>query len=247
MKKSSTDLKILLLQIRTDKVTLHEELEEFIVFSGLNRSQFSTLNAFENKSFSPSIINNYDALFIGGSSDASVLDPITYDFLPSCKALLRTCYENDIPTLASCFGFQLAVEEFGGKVILDKENMEIGLYQINLSDDIKNDRLLYDCPNDFWAVSGHKERAQILPQNALHLGKTELCPYHIFTFPNKPFYAFQFHPEVNTIDLIDRITRYKTRYLESSDSLQQIIDDAIYPTIESNLIIKKFVERIVLS
>lgn len=243
MKKKTDALKILLLQIRTDETTLKEELNEFSVFSGLKKSQFTTINAFKNRHFQPSVIQGFDALFVGGSSDASVLDPVTYDFIPSCQQLLRHCYEKNIPTLASCFGFQLATQEFGGTVILDKKKMEMGLYQLQLTPHAKQDPLLYDCPNLFWTVSGHKERALSLPPSALLLGFTPLCPNHIFTFPNKPFYAFQFHPEVSKNDLVNRIKRYKNRYLSNESALESIIKSAIHETTESNLLIRKFIER----
>lgn len=246
MKKSRNQLKILLLQIREDEQTMLEEFFEFVQFSKLNEAQIDKLNVFNNRTFKPSVIDGYDALFIGGSSDATVQDLETYDFIHSCKALTRYCYENNIPVLASCFGFQIAVEEFDGKVELDKDNMEIGLYQIELSKAAIDDPLLYDVPNNFWAVSGHKERATILPPIAQLLASTPLCPYHIFTFPDKPFYAFQFHPEVDTKDLIIRISRYQDRYLEQDNSLQKIIDSAIHQTTESNSLIAKFIDRIIL-
>lgn len=245
--KARSQLKILLLQIREDELTMLEEYQEFVQFSKLEPSQIDKLNVFNHRTFCPSIINGYDALFIGGSSDATVQDMETYYFIHSCKDLVRACYQRNIPVLASCFGFQVAVEEFGGKVIVDQPNMEMGLYQIELSEQASNDPLLHDYPAAFWAVSGHKERAISLPKEAIHLGQSALCPYHIFTFPNKPFYAFQFHPEVDTKDLITRITRYQTRYLGSDDSLQKVIDGAIHPTTLSNQIIENFIDRIILS
>lgn len=247
MIKKIQDLKILLLQIREDEQTMLEEYYEFVQFSELQEEQIDKLNVFNHRTFSPNIINGYDALFIGGSSDATVQDLETYDFIHSCKDLVRRCYNDNIPVLASCFGFQVAVEEFGAKVIVDKTNMEMGLYQIELMPLAKKDPLLYDCPSPFWAVSGHQERAISLPENALLLGSSKLCPYHIFTFPGKPFYAFQFHPEVDTKDLIARISRYQQRYLSSETALQKVIDNAIHQTTESNLLIKKFVERIILA
>ena len=247
MNKKRSELKVLLLQIREDEQTILEEFYEFVQFSKLHEEQVVKLNVFNNREFSPAVISGYDALMVGGSSDATVRDLETYDFVHSCKKLLRVCYEQNIPVLSSCFGFQIAVEEFGGKVILDKDNMEMGLYQVELNEQSLTDKLLFDYPNKFWAVSGHKERASILPKEAILLGGTDLCPYHIFTFKDKPFYAFQFHPEVDTKDLISRISRYQHRYLDEENSLQKIIDNAIHETTESNKIIERFIDRIVLN
>ena len=74
MKKTS-DLKILLLQIRDDEITMEEEFYEFVQFSGLAAEQFTVLNTFITSDFDVSAIEHHDALFIGGSSDASVLKP----------------------------------------------------------------------------------------------------------------------------------------------------------------------------
>jgi GMP synthase (glutamine-hydrolysing) len=244
--KSKTELKILLLQIRSDEITKTEELDEFIRFSSLNENQFKPFNVFEHPNIPENILHGIDALFIGGSSDASVLNTKKYPFVKDCKNLLRKAYDKNLPVLASCFGFQLAVEEFGGKVIIDEPNAEIGLYPIQLSPKYLSDPLLHDYPAAFWAVSGHQERAERLPPEALHLGKTQACPYHIFTFPKKPFYAFQFHPEVDTQDLINRVTRYKTRYLAGDDALDDIIKSSVHQTTQSNLIVQHFIERVIL-
>ena len=51
----------------------------------------------------------YDALLVGGASEASVLEPENYPSVPHCINLLRHCIDVDFPVFASCFGFQLAV------------------------------------------------------------------------------------------------------------------------------------------
>lgn len=244
--KERSQLKVLLLQIREDKETMLEEFYEFVQFSELNEDQVFCLNTYETAHFEPEIMADYDALFVGGSSDASVLNEEEYIFVNNCKKLIRHCYQHNIPTLASCFGFQVAVKELGGTIIDDKKNMEMGLYKIFLNDDAKSDPLFHDYPDDFWAVSGHKERANKLPDDAILLGSSHLCPYHIFTFKDKPFYGFQFHPEVDRKDLVSRIQRYQARYLDDNEALQRIIDTARHETTESNNIVKNFVDRIML-
>lgn len=245
MSKTREELKILLIQIRDDVETREEELNEFVRFSGLNKDQFSVLDVFKTPSFEPNIVDDHDAVFVGGSSDASVLKPEKFSFVESANELFRYCVEIGIPVLASCFGFQGVVEALGGKVILDAENMEMGTYIMTLNEEGKNDPLFKDMPETFWAVSGHKERAGTLPDNAINMASSEKCPYHIIKIKEKPFYAFQFHPEVDRSDLITRITRYKDRYLDDDGALQKIIDEC-KDTPEANEIIRKFVDRIIL-
>ncbi len=241
------NLKILLMQIRDDEVTQQEELNAFIRFAKLDESQFDILNVFKTPNFDESIFSTqYHALFIGGSSDASVLKPEKYPFVASCRRLISYCYQQSIPVFASCFGFQIAVMELGGQVSLDRDNMEMGIYPVELTAKAKEDLLFYDTPDPFYAVSGHQERAINLPENVTLLASSKRCPYHAIKFNEKPFYAFQFHPEVNRQDLINRITRYANRYLNSQDELQQIIAKAQYETDESSLLVEKFVDRVLL-
>lgn len=241
-----SSLQILYLQIRQDGLTRTEEFQEFVVYSGLDPSQFTVLNVFDTPEFSPSCVDHYSALFVGGSSDASVLDPKRYPFVHSAKLLMAYCEAINMPVFASCFGFQLAVEALGGQVIADPAQMEMGVYPMQLSAIAQEDPLLHDSPDRFLAISGHKERALTLPSQALCLASTERCPYHAFRMIDKPFYGFQFHPELNPQDLALRIQRYKAQYLENDDHLEQILA-ALCETPESNQLIAKFVDRILLA
>ena len=243
--KTRSQLKILLLQIRDDEITCKEELNEFIRFSGLQDDQFDVLNVFATPAFEPTCMEGYDALFVGGSSDASVTQPDKYPFVQDSKRLLLYCLDHSIPVFASCFGFQVAVEALGGQVIVDRENMEMGTYPLQLTEAAASDPLFHDIPNDFWAVSGHKERAVTLPENSILLASSERCPYHAFKIKGKPFYGFQFHPEVDPPDLTARITRYQSRYLENADHLVEILKD-LKDTAIANQLIGKFVDRILL-
>ncbi|WP_299414745.1 type 1 glutamine amidotransferase [Acaryochloris sp. IP29b_bin.148] len=245
MTPSRSKLRILYLQIRNDDVTCAEELREFAYHSQLNQTQFTILNVFDTPEFCDRCVDTYDALFIGGSSDASVLKPDQYPFVHSAKQLIRHCVDYTIPVFASCFGFQLGVEALGGKVIDDPKQMEMGIYPMQLTDEAYQDPLFADIPNPFLVVSGHKERATELPPQTKLLAFTERCPYHAFKVIDKPFYGFQFHPEVDHHDLAARITRYQDRYLETDGALQAILDN-LHPTPESNRLILKFVDRILL-
>lgn len=245
MTTDRANLRILYLQIRNDPVTRVEELQEFARHSQLNEKQFTILNVFDEPIFSSDCADAYDAVFVGGSSDASVLKPDQYPFIHPAKKLLKHCVEQSIPVFASCFGFQLGVEALGGIVIHDPQRMEMGIYPMQLTPAASEDQLFADIPDPFLVVSGHKERAIKLPPHTQLLAFTERCPYHAFKVMDKPFYGFQFHPEVDHHDLAARITRYQDRYLESDGALQSILDN-LHPTPESNQLIQKFVDRILL-
>jgi GMP synthase (glutamine-hydrolysing) len=239
-------LRSLYIQIRDDYPTRTEEFQEFVRYSGLAEHQFLTLNVFDTPHFDATLAAGFDAVFVGGSSDASVLEPERYPFVEDGKALLAYCVEWSIPVFASCFGFQLVVEALGGQVIADSEHMEMGVYPMQLTPAAQNDLLLHDTPNGFLAISGHKERALTLPHQTLCLASTERCPYHALKITGKPFYGFQFHPELNPQDLAARIQRYQDRYLKDDDHLQQILA-SLQDTPEANQLIAKFVDRVLLA
>jgi len=247
MAKQRSQLKVLLLQIRDDTETRLEELDEFARFSRLQPEQLDVLDVFATPEFEPGCIDAYDALFVGGSSDATVTRPDQYPFVEPTKQLLVYCLQQAIPVFASCFGFQAAVEALGGRVMVDKDNMEMGTYPLWLTEAASTDVLFHDVPDGFWAVAGHKERAITMPQDATLLAYSDRCPYHAFKMVDRPFYGFQFHPEVDPDDLVARITRYQTRYLDNSEALRTILQNLQTETAISNQLIEKFVDRILLS
>ncbi len=246
MPKQRQQLKILLMQIRDDDLTRMEEVDEFVRYGQLQPEQIDVLDVFQQPEFDLHCLDGYDALFVGGSSDASVTQPDRYPFVTSAKRLMVECLTHNIPVFASCFGFQAAVEGLGGKVIVDRDNMEMGTYPLWLTPAAADDVLFADVPNGFWAVSGHKERAITLPVEAILLAASDRCPYHAFKMGDKPFYGFQFHPEVDAADLTTRITRYKTRYLEGDDHLNQVLQN-LQDTAIANQLITKFIDRILLA
>lgn len=246
MAKQRSNLKILLLQIRHDATTRLEEFEEFVRYSCLEPHQFTVLDVYKTSDFEPTHIDGYDALFVGGSSDASVTQPDVYPFVPAIERLLVYCLQKSIPVFASCFGFQAAVQALGGTVIVDKDNMEMGTYPLWLTAAAEHDLLFHDVPNGFWAVSGHKERAIVMPAEAILLAYSDRCPYHAFKIPNQPFYGFQFHPEMDAQELAIRITRYQNRYFDDPSALEKALNE-LQTTPIANQLIEKFVDRILLA
>ena len=109
MKKSREELKLLLLQIRDQQKFCQEELNLFLKYCKLNQNQIETLNLFETEEFDSSILNEYDALLVGGATGATALDPQSFPFAFQANRLISDCIEGSFPVFASCFGFQLAV------------------------------------------------------------------------------------------------------------------------------------------
>lgn len=83
------------------------------------------------------------------------------------------------------------------------------------------------------------------PEGCTRLAYTSSC-CHAFRIPDIPFWAFQFHPEVNRETLIERLTIYRHAYTTSDGHLEQVLA-AVQETPESNLLIRKFMDRVLLA
>jgi GMP synthase (glutamine-hydrolysing) len=236
------NLKVLLLQIRKQPRVRKEELASFIAYSGLQADQFDVLNVFDTNDFGTEVLDGYDALFVGGASEASVLEPETYPFVAPSIRLLQHCIDMDLPVFASCFGFQLAVLALGGVIIRDQADFEMGTLPISLTDSAATDPIFHDVPDCFPAVSVHKERATALPEQCEVLAYTEAC-VHAFKVAGKPFWAFQFHPELDRATLVERLTIFKAQYTDGDDHLDKVLQNTV-ETPDSNRLVKKFVERV---
>lgn len=244
MATSRSSLRVLLLQIREAPQVRREEHLSFARQAGLEPRQVEILNVFDTRRFPASAADGYDALFVGGASEASVLETSTYDFVPDCFALIRHARDSGQPVFASCFGFQLAVVAFGGRLIRDERDFEMGTVPIRLTDAARGDPILHDTPDGFLAVSVHRERSLEAPEGCVELANTDAC-CHAFRVAGKPFWAFQFHPEVDRATLVERLTHFKGAYTRDDAHLEQVLD-AARETPESNHLVTKFVERVML-
>ncbi|RDE23040.1 type 1 glutamine amidotransferase [Motiliproteus coralliicola] len=238
------ELRILLVQIREEAATRQEELDSFARFSGLQPSQFSILNLFDTPSFSPQLVNDFDAVYVGGSSEASVMEPQRYPFIDAAQALLRYCIEIKKPVFASCFGHQLAAQALGVEIVRDEQDFEMGTLPILLHPAAADDPLYRDTSDGFMAVAVHRERALGVPAGCTALAYTDSCN-HAFKVDGAPFWTTQFHPEVDRQVLVDRLTLFRSKYTDGDGHLQQVLDSAV-ETPESNDLLRKFVDRVLL-
>jgi GMP synthase (glutamine-hydrolysing) len=238
------NLKILLLQIRDNRNVRVEEHQSFANFSKIEPHQIEILNVFDTPSFKPNLIDNYDALYVGGASEANVLEPEKYPFIKNCIELLRYAAEISKPTFASCFGFQLAVLAFGGIILNKDKDYEMGTVKISLTDKAKSDLVYQGIQDRFPAVSVHRQYASTIPEPLEILAYTGQC-VHSFKYKNKPLWAFQFHPEVDRDTLVKRLTIFSQHYTDDREHLKKVLESAV-ETPESNILLGNFVDRVLL-
>jgi len=247
MSKTRQSLKILLVQIRKDRSMTEAERSEFILFSGLHESQFLTLDVFRNPDFTVDLLEQVDALMIGGLSDddndqIALPDSFT-PFITNLNNLMSRAIELKIPSLLSCGGFMLASMLLGAKVVVDPTQKELDVVDIYLTDEAETDKLFRDFPGNFKAVSGHIKSSIDLPESCIHLAYSTRCQVHGFRVKDAPFYAFQFHPEVTCQDLKARVVAYKDKYFESEKAYQDFINKNCDTSV-ANSIVRRFVEMV---
>ena len=242
--EAKKNLNILLLQIRDNRNVRVEEHQSFANLSKLELHQIEILNVFDTPSFKPNLIDNYDALYVGGASEANVLEPEKYPFIKNCIELLRYAAEISKPTFASCFGFQLAVLAFGGIILNKDKDYERGTVKISLTDKAKSDLVYQGIQDRFPAVSVHRQYASTIPEPLEILAYTGQC-VHSFKYKNKPLWAFQFHPEVDRDTLVKRLTIFSQHYTDDREHLKKVLESAV-ETPESNILLGNFVDRVLL-
>lgn len=188
------------------------------------------------------VLDGAVALFVGGSGDYSVLDPLPQ--ITRFIEFLAEVADQGFPTFASCFGFQAMAVGLGGEVIHDAPNAEVGSHLLSLTPEAAQDPLFHALPTPFVAQLGHKDRASRLPDCAVPLASSDRCPYQAFRVAGRPVYATQFHPEMSWIENRRRFERYMRQYgsLFGAAEAQRILDSH-QPSPESNALLSRFVEE----
>jgi GMP synthase-like glutamine amidotransferase len=157
------------------------------------------LQAFAGESVPTTVPSDIHALLpLGGSMGA--LDDHVAPWLPNERALLADAVSKDIPVFAICLGAQLLAEACGGKVTR-AEIGEIGIYSVNPTDAASADPVFNIAPSTPVA-QWHEDQVTTLPQGAVTLAQSELCPNQVFRIGSK-IYATQFHPEIDGDTIAD--------------------------------------------
>lgn len=235
---------ILLLQARhADDAARLEERTSFARMAGVDES---CVIPFDLLTGVPALadIQRYDALMVGGSGDYYV----SKGNLPNFQAILDVLAEVvavGYPTFASCFGFQLLVRALGGEIVYDPDHMEVGTYELTLTEDGRSDDLFRYLPQTFRAQLGRKDRAARLPDGVLHLASSQNAPYQALRVPGKPIWATQFHPELTKETNQARFRRYMAGYasVTPAEELQKMFDQ-FDESPEANQLIGRFMRLV---
>ena len=144
----------------------------------------------------PKNLNNFDAMFcMGGPMDTWMEKE--YPWLVDEKtAIKRFVIDLKKPYLGFCLGCQLLGEIIGGKVV-KSINPEIGMLDINFTENKNSDPLFSKFPKNITSLQWHSYEVQGLEdKNAVTLlASSSETKYQIFKYQNHA-YGIQFHIEI---------------------------------------------------
>jgi len=100
-------------------------------------------------------------------------------------------FDMNLPLLGICYGHQLIVNKYGGKI--KKANKEYGSSLLTIDND---DDLLSDIGESVRAWMSHGDEAEEIPSGFHVIGHTESAKAAAIASDEKPIYGIQFHPEV---------------------------------------------------
>lgn len=236
------NLKFMLLQARDpgDPMAEHE-IDCFVRVIGCEQEQLMIHNLIHEK-IDKTVLDEADIILFGGAGGYEVSKG--GDWMPPVFEVMQELYEESKPTFSSCWGCQAMALALGGEVVNDRPNAEVGTFNVYLTEAGKSDPVFGGLPETFLGLMGHEDRVSRLPEGAILLASSDKVENQAFTFPDKPIYCTQFHPELNCEDLDIRVSSYPKYIHELCGMSYEKLIAGLRPVEEQLTIIRRFIESI---
>jgi len=167
-------------------------IKDLMLADGVN---LTTINLDEGESI-PNNLQIYDAMFcMGGPMDTWMEKDYPW-LIDEKNKIKHFVIELQKPFLGFCLGCQLLGEVVGGNIVKSSP-AEIGILDIELLEDKKNDKLFYKFPNSIKALQWHSYEVQGLENinDITLIGSSTSTKYQIFRYKDHA-YGIQFHIEI---------------------------------------------------
>ena len=144
----------------------------------------------------PKDLKKFDAMFCMGGPMDTWMEKEHPWLIDEKKKIKEFVIDLKKPYLGFCLGCQLLGEAVDGKIV-KSDLPEIGMLNINFSNNKKNDLLFSKFPNDITSLQWHSYEVQGLENNKdiTLLASSPGTKYQIFKYQNHA-YGIQFHIEV---------------------------------------------------
>ena len=158
-------------------------------------AQITTIELDEGEKI-PNDLNVFDAMLcMGGPMDTWMEKEYPW-LIDEKRKIKEFVIKLNKPYLGFCLGCQLLGEVLGGNVVRTK-NPEIGILDINFSENKKQDILFKEFPNQIKSLQWHSYEVQGLEKNKdiQLIASSPETKYQIFKYKNHA-YGIQFHIEI---------------------------------------------------
>jgi GMP synthase (glutamine-hydrolysing) len=155
--------------------------------------------------------------------------------------LAEEALDRDKPVFFTCFGIGLLTLALGGTV--DRTHPEtVSAAADVLTEAGRADPIAGVLPDRFFALTGHKESAPVVPPGATLLATNDVSPVQLYRVGN--VLASQFHPEPTTQEFVERATRYSRHGYFAEHELTAIAEALLKAEVtEPRKLLQGFVER----
>jgi GMP synthase (glutamine-hydrolysing) len=235
-----THLRLVLLQVRSELISLKQEQSCFIERCRVARRQFQFINLVDEPQIHWRQVADAHAVIIGGAGAFSVTKH--HPFTDPLREVVAKLIDADRPVFGACWGHQFLADLGGGTVIEDKERAEIGSFPIELTESGRSDELFDDFPERFYVQLGHNDRVRKLGPGWSELARSERCPFQAIRLTDKPVYGTQFHSEMNEERLRERLLVFLEDYV-GDEAAYQLVLRRLRPSVEADRLIETFLQR----
>ena len=160
----------------------------------------------------PDDIAKFDAMFCMGGPMDTWMEKDYQWLIDEKKRIKEFVVDLKKPYLGFCLGCQLLGEVIGGKVV-KSNNSEIGMLNIDFSENKKNDLLFSKFPEKITSLQWHSYEVRNLEsnKNVTLIASSPETKYQIFKYQNHA-YGIQFHIEVKdtTVNAWGCVPEYKS-------------------------------------
>ena len=218
---------MLILQMRPEEEAADDEFAAFLKKGRLSEDQTRRIRLDMEKLPESLSLDDYSGIIVGGgpgcvSDPPDKKHPLEARIETDMLSLMPEVTKRDFPFLGCCYGISLLAKHLGGDVDKRAYSEPVGTSACELTQDGRNDRLLAGIPTAFDAFVGHKEAVQALPDQCVHLIRSEACRFQMLRF-GKNVYATQFHPEADASGFETRVRIYKNYGYFPPESAEDII------------------------
>ena len=239
MSTSRTQLRLVLIQVRSHQVSLLQEQSCFIERCRVARRQIRFINVVDKPEIGWPDVENAHAVLIGGAGAYSVTED--HPFTKPLTDLVHQLIDRDRPVFGACWGHQVLIKATGGTVVEDPEQGEIGTFPVHLTADGSGDPLFEGIPDPFWAQLGHKDSAGSLGPGWRELAFSDRSRNQAIRLGDKPVYGTQFHSELDEERLRQRLLVYLDEYVKDQEEFRRIIR-SLRPSIDADRLLARFLE-----